>query len=480
MHRNDMPQWAIDRSLERRGKLHPFENLDPRKTALIVVDLQNAFMVEEVAVAYVPVAVEIVPNVNKLAAAVRSTGGKVFWIKHTIDSNSLNSWSEYLHMLTPGTREGQLRNLAPGSRGHDIYSTLEVKPEDEVIQKYRFSAFVQGASDLPQRLRAQGYDTVLITGTVTNVCCEVLGARRHDAQLQDHHGERRQRRPQRRGTQRHACHLLCDLRRRDGYGLTHRAARGQRGAAGSRRSSPSTRVSEHEKVPIDMAPLCLCHGARAVFADGSPLLRCTFRARFRLQASRGGARYRGRCLARRTGAGVWCKPVRHPSRTSHTLSNGSLDPTPQETNTMKRASAAILALAVLAALPGAASAQDGPVMKRIAETKTITIGHRDASVPLSYLGPDGKAQGYSVDICLKIADAAKEELKLDKIEVKFVPLTPQTRIPLLTAGTVDIICESSTHTLGRSRQICLPQHHLPDRLEAAWCARPPASRRSRT
>ena len=87
-------------------------------------------------------------------------------------------------------------------------------------------------------------------------------------------------------------------------------------------------------------------------------------------------------------------------------------------------------MTVLATLPGVASAQDGPVMKRIAETKTMTIGHRDASVPLSYLGPDGKAQGYSIDICLKIADAAKEELKLDKIEVKFVPLTPQTRIPL--------------------------------------------------
>jgi glutamate/aspartate transport system substrate-binding protein len=92
-------------------------------------------------------------------------------------------------------------------------------------------------------------------------------------------------------------------------------------------------------------------------------------------------------------------------------------------------------------------------MKRIAETKTVSIGHRDASVPLSYLGPDGKVQGYSIDICLKIVDAAKEELKLDKIDVRFVPLTPQTRIPLLTAGTVDIICESSTHTIGRSRQI---------------------------
>src|SRR5882672_10792654 len=120
---------------------------------------------------------------------------------------------------------------------------------------------------------------------------------------------------------------------------------------------------------------------------------------------------------------------------------------------MKRALAAVVAVAVLAALPGAACAQDGPVMKRIAETKTINIGHRDASVPISYLGPDGKVQGYSIDICLKIVDAAKEALKLDKLEVKFVPLTPQTRIPLLTAGTVDMICESSTHTLGRLRQV---------------------------
>src|SRR6478736_8761711 len=120
---------------------------------------------------------------------------------------------------------------------------------------------------------------------------------------------------------------------------------------------------------------------------------------------------------------------------------------------MRRVPAAAFSLAILVVFPGVARPQDGPVMKRIAETKTVTIGHRDASVPLSYLGPDGKAQGYSIDICLKIVDAAKEELKLDKIEVKFVPLTPQTRIPLLTAGTVDMICETSTHTLGRLRQV---------------------------
>ena len=92
---------------------------------------------------------------------------------------------------------------------------------------------------------------------------------------------------------------------------------------------------------------------------------------------------------------------------------------------MSRAFVSIFAVAILATPNDVASAQDGPVMKRLAETKTISIGHRDASVPLSYLGPDGKVQGYSIDICLKIVDAAKEELKLDKLEVKFVPLTPQ-------------------------------------------------------
>ncbi len=172
MHKIEIPQWAIDRGLERRGTLHPYADLDPRTTALIVVDLQNGFMVEEVACAYVPTAVEVVPNVNRLAAAVRRTGGKVFWIRNTIDESNITSWSHWFATATPETRRKRIVNMAPGSRGHDIYPDLEVRPEDEIVNKYRFSAFIQGASDLPQRLTAQGYDTVLIVGTVTNVCCE--------------------------------------------------------------------------------------------------------------------------------------------------------------------------------------------------------------------------------------------------------------------------------------------------------------------
>jgi ureidoacrylate peracid hydrolase len=172
MHKLEMPSWATAVALDRRGKAHIYDNLDPRKTALVVVDLQNGFMDEEVAIAYVPTAVEIVPNVNRLAAAVRRTGGKVVWIKMTFDAATIASWSEYFDMLTPARRARAVTNMAPGARGHELYPTLEVKPEDEIVNKTRFSAFVQGSSDLPERLRAQGFDTVLITGTVTNVCCE--------------------------------------------------------------------------------------------------------------------------------------------------------------------------------------------------------------------------------------------------------------------------------------------------------------------
>jgi ureidoacrylate peracid hydrolase len=66
----------------------------------------------------------------------------------------------------------RIDNMRIGSVGHELHPDLVVGPEDETVLKERFSAFIQGSSDLPARLRQQGYDTVLITGTVTNVCCE--------------------------------------------------------------------------------------------------------------------------------------------------------------------------------------------------------------------------------------------------------------------------------------------------------------------
>jgi ureidoacrylate peracid hydrolase len=75
-------------------------------------------------------------------------------------------------MSTPAARAKRAAAMSENTKGHELWPTLDVRPEDEIVKKYRFSAFLPGTSDLPARLRARGFDTVLITGTVTNVCCE--------------------------------------------------------------------------------------------------------------------------------------------------------------------------------------------------------------------------------------------------------------------------------------------------------------------
>jgi ureidoacrylate peracid hydrolase len=172
MHKIRIPQSVVDRVIERCGTAHPHAELDPVRTALIVVDLQNGFMMEGVAHALCKAAADIVPNVNRLAAAVRLSGGKVFWIQNTHDEACMESWSHMHAMVRPDRREQRVRSMSPGTLGHQLWAGLEVQPEDVKLQKRRFSALIQGSSDLEARLRAGGFDTVLITGTVTNVCCE--------------------------------------------------------------------------------------------------------------------------------------------------------------------------------------------------------------------------------------------------------------------------------------------------------------------
>jgi len=160
------------RVVARSGTIHPHQDLEPKRTALVVVDLQNAFMDDAVGHAVCPDARGIVPNVNRLAAAVRATGGGVFWIKNTFDDRAAIEWSNAQGMLTSAARQKRIDAMSEGSKGHDLWPELDVRPEDEIVRKYRFSAFLPGTSELPYRLRARGFDTVLITGTVTNVCCE--------------------------------------------------------------------------------------------------------------------------------------------------------------------------------------------------------------------------------------------------------------------------------------------------------------------
>ncbi len=172
MHQLNIPQSVIDRVIARRGREFVYQDLDPAKTALVVVDLQNAFMLEGVAHALCPMAKEIVPNVNRLAAAVRETGGTVVWIKTTFTPDVLKSWSVYYEMATPESGAKRIEALTADSKGHELWSTLDVRKDDVVVEKKRFSAFIQGSSNLAEVLQSRGLDTLLITGTVTNVCCE--------------------------------------------------------------------------------------------------------------------------------------------------------------------------------------------------------------------------------------------------------------------------------------------------------------------
>ena len=166
------PPAIVERVTARRGTEHVFWDLDPRRTALVVIDLQNAFMDDAVGHAVCPDARAIVPAVNRLASATRHAGGGVFWIKNTFDETCLTEWSVMQDISTPEGRARRAAAMSENTKGHELWPALDVRPEDEIVKKYRFSAFLPGASPLPDRLRARGFDTVLITGTVTNVCCE--------------------------------------------------------------------------------------------------------------------------------------------------------------------------------------------------------------------------------------------------------------------------------------------------------------------
>ena len=116
-----------------------------------------------------------------------------------------------------------------------------------------------------------------------------------------------------------------------------------------------------------------------------------------------------------------------------------------------------LSALVLAGPP--ASAQEG-TLKKIKETGTITLGHRDASIPFSYFDDKQAAVGYAMDLCGKIVDAVKAELKMPNLQIKLNPVTSATRIPLMANGTIDLECGSTTNNLERQKQVAFTITHF--------------------
>jgi len=118
-----------------------------------------------------------------------------------------------------------------------------------------------------------------------------------------------------------------------------------------------------------------------------------------------------------------------------------------------RTSNITLALALLAFCATPVAAQESPTLKKIKDTGTITIGHRDSSIPFSYYDDKQNVVGYALDICLKVVDAIKADLKMPNLQVKLNPVTSATRIPLIANGTIDLECGSTTNNLERQNQV---------------------------
>lgn len=168
-HPLNIPQYVLDRIQAKRGRLNVFDKLDASKTALVVIDMQNFFVAE------VAAAQSIVPNINRLADTVRCRGGLVAWVLLTVADkpDAPSKWPIYHdYFFTEAKMKAHKSGLTEGSEGHKLYPALDVRPEDLISRKSRFSAFIQGASDLDEQLRKRGIENLLFAGTATNMCCE--------------------------------------------------------------------------------------------------------------------------------------------------------------------------------------------------------------------------------------------------------------------------------------------------------------------
>lgn len=162
-----MHVWAIDereyaRHEARRGRRHAFEQIDPMRAALVVVDMLPFFVNEN------PYAQGIVPNIQRLARAMRSAGGVVAWVLPATEGPPPARveffGAEIAERYRASGGDGPLRDR--------LWHEFDVEDRDLLVEKRSAGAFFPGHCELPALLDAAGVDTVIVAGTVANVCCE--------------------------------------------------------------------------------------------------------------------------------------------------------------------------------------------------------------------------------------------------------------------------------------------------------------------
>jgi ureidoacrylate peracid hydrolase len=182
MNRYTVPDAVKQRVIGRKGKLFSIERFDMARTALVVVDMQNHFVAPGFP-SEVPPARGIVPNINRIAQAVRAAGGTVVWIQTTA-TGALERWANHhRHGLKPEVAQRRLDSLNENAEGFQLYPDLQPQPSDLRVSKIMFSAILPYSSNLDEVLKQRGIDTLMIAGTTTNVCCESTA---RDAMMMDY------------------------------------------------------------------------------------------------------------------------------------------------------------------------------------------------------------------------------------------------------------------------------------------------------
>ncbi|WP_310962501.1 isochorismatase family cysteine hydrolase [Nocardioides terrisoli] len=160
---------AWNQIMKRGRTINNHADLDPRRCALLVVDLQQGFTLDTYPFG-LPRTQALIPLANAMSASVRAAGGQVFFLRHTYAESgprALPPWqlaSPIIHALSD--------ELRVGNAAHNLHPDLDLSDHDEVVDKYRYSPFARNSSSLDDVLAERGCDSLIIMGCAANTCCE--------------------------------------------------------------------------------------------------------------------------------------------------------------------------------------------------------------------------------------------------------------------------------------------------------------------
>lgn len=160
-----------ERILKRRGRMRVFQDLDPARMALVIVDMQNVFCQPGGALE-IAASRDTTDNVNRLADECRAAEIPVIWIRSYHPAGGADWKMFFDYFISPERGRLAAEQLQENNPGSAIYSEMRVAPGDFIVSKNRYSCFIPGSSSLERLLRSQNRDTIMICGTRSNVCCE--------------------------------------------------------------------------------------------------------------------------------------------------------------------------------------------------------------------------------------------------------------------------------------------------------------------